>query len=176
MKFLTFKFIVIFIYVISSSIAYAIQEPNFNNLIVHKQPIKLKEISFKNSSKDIITLNDYKKFIVILNFWATWCAPCKEEMPSLNRLQSNKSFYNLKIFPINMGRESILRSQEFFDQLRIDNLEVYIDDTVKTANQFSLRGLPTTILINKKGEEFARILGAIDFDNEKFIEWLKNYD
>ena len=75
-----------------------------------------------------------------------------------------------------MGRESILRSQEFFDQLRIDNLEVYIDDTVKTVNQFSLRGLPTTILINKKGEEFARILGSIDFDNEKFIEWLKNYD
>ena len=55
-------------------------------------------------------------------------------------------------------------------------MEVYIDDTVKTANQFSLRGLPTTILINKKGEEFARILGAIDFDNKKFIEWLKNYD
>ena len=75
-----------------------------------------------------------------------------------------------------MGRESILRAQEFFDQLRIDNLEVYIDDTVKTVNQFSLRGLPTTILINKKGEEFARIFGAIDFDNEKFIEWLKNYD
>ena len=73
-------------------------------------------------------------------------------------------------------QESILRAQEFFDQLRIANLEVYIDDTVKTANQFSLRGLPTTILINKKGEEFARILGAIDFDNEKFIEWLKNYD
>ena len=113
---------------------------------------------------------------ILVEFWATWCAPCKEEMPSLNRLQSNKSFYNLKIFPINVGQESILRSQEFFDQLSIDNLEVYIDDTVKTANQFSLRGLPTTILINKKGEEFARILGAIDFDNEKFIEWLKNYD
>ena len=113
---------------------------------------------------------------ILVEFWATWCAPCKEEMPSLNRLQSNKSFYNLKIFPINMGRESILRSQEFFDQLRIDNLEVYIEDTVKTANQFSLRGLPTTILIYKKGEEFARILGAIDFDNKKFIEWLKNYD
>ena len=176
MKFLTFKFIVIFIYVISSSITYAIQEPNFKNLIVHKVPIKLEEISFKNSSKDFVTLNDYKNFIIILNFWATWCAPCKEEMPSLNRLQSNKSFYNLKILPINVGQESILRAQEFFDQLRIDNLEVYIDDTVKTANQFSLRGLPTTILINKKGEEFARILGAIDFDNEKFIEWLKNYD
>ena len=73
MKFLTFKFIVIFIYVISSSITYAIQEPNFKNLIVHKVPIKLEEISFKNSSKDFVTLNDYNNFIIFLNFWATWC-------------------------------------------------------------------------------------------------------
>jgi len=176
MKFLTLKFFVIFIYVISSSITYAIQQPNIKNLIVHKQPIKLEKISFKNSSEDLIMLSSYKNSIIILNFWATWCAPCREEMPSLNRLRLNKNFFNLKIFAINVGQESILRSKEFFDQHKIDKLEVYFDDTTKSANQFLLRGLPTTILINKKGEEFARILGAIDFDNEEFIKWLKKYD
>ena len=69
-----------------------------------------------------------------------------------------------------------VNSKKEIKSIQIDNLEVYIDDTVKIVNQFSLRGLPTTILINKNGDEFARILGAIDFDNEKFIEWLKNYD
>ena len=176
MKFLTFKFFVIFIYVISSSITYAIQQPNLKNLIIHKEPIKLDEISFKNLSEDLLMLNNYKNSIVILNFWATWCFPCREEMPSLNRLQVNKNFSNLKILPINVGQESILKSREFFHQLEIDNLEIFIADSVYIARKFSLRGLPTSVLINKKGEEFARIVGSIDFDDEKLIKWLKNYD
>ena len=176
MKFLTFKFFAIFIYVISSSTTYAIQQQDFKNLIIHKQPIKLDKISFKNSSEDLVILSDYKNSLVILNFWATWCLPCREEMPSLNRLQSNRIFSNLKIFPINVGQESLLKSKKFFDQFKIDNLQIYTQESVNIANQFSLRGLPTTIFINKKGEEFARVLGSIDFDNEKLIQWLKNYD
>ena len=58
----------------------------------------------------------------------------------------------------------------------IKNLKIYFDKDVELANKFLLRGLPTTIFINKKGEEFARVLGSIDFDNEKLIQWLKNYD
>ena len=176
MKFLTFKFFAIFIYVISSSTTYAIQQPDFKNLIIHKHPVKLDKISFKNSSEDLVILSDYKNSLVILIFWATWCLPCREEMPSLNRLQSNRIFSNLKIFPINVGQESLLKSKKFFDQFKIDNLQIYIQDSVNIANQFSLRGLPTTIFINKKGEEFARVLGSIDFDNKKLIQWLKNYD
>ena len=176
MKFLTFKFFAIFIYVISSSTTYAIQQPDFKNLIIHKHPVKLDKISFKNSSEDLVILSNYKNSVVILNFWATWCVPCREEMPSLNRLQSNEIFSNLKIFPINVGQESLLKSKKFFDQFQIDNLQIYIQDSVNIANQFSLRGLPTTIFINKKGEEFARVLGSIDFDNKKLIQWLKNYD
>jgi len=176
MKFLTFKLFVIFIYVISSSVTYAIQQPNLKNLIIHKEPIELDEISFKNSSGDLLTLNNYKKSIVVLNFWATWCLPCIKEMPSLNRLQVNKSFSNLKILPINIGRESLLKSQRFFNEFKIDNLEIYIEDDFNLASKFSLRGLPTSIFINKKGEEFARVLGSIDFDNEKLIQWLKTYD
>ena len=176
MKFLTFKLFVIFIYVISSSIAYAIQQPNLKNLIIHKEPIKLDEISFKNSSGDLLTLNNYKKSVVVLNFWATWCLPCVEEMPSLNRLQANKNFSNLKILPINIGRESLMKSQSFFNKFKIDNLEIYIEDDFSLARKFSLRGLPTSVFINKKGDEFARVLGSIDFENEELIQWLKSYD
>ena len=113
---------------------------------------------------------------MILNFWATWCAPCKEEMPSLDRLQSNSNFNNLKIFPINIDPEDITKSKFFFKELNIKNLEIYFDAPVTLAKKFSLRGVPTTILFNKEGHEFARILGFIDFNDEEFINWLKLYN
>ena len=97
-------------------------------------------------------------------------------MPSLNRLKTNINFKNLVILPINVGREDISKLKLFFDELNINNLEIFFDNTNNLANNFSLIGLPTTILINKHNEEFARILGPINFDDNKFIEWLKNFD
>ena len=176
MKLLTLKIYLIFIYLISSSTSYAIQQPKFKNLTVHKDPIKHKEIAFNNLYDEAINLENYKNFLVIINFWATWCAPCRKEMPSLNRLQSNPNFKNLKIFPINVGREEISKSKKFYNDLKIDNLKIFIDKKNILPNELSLIGLPTTILFNKEGEEFARILGPIDFENQKFIEWLKHFD
>ena len=70
----------------------------------------------------------------------------------------------------------ILKSKFFFEELQIKNLNLYFDNPVTLAKKLSLRGIPTTILINKEGLEFARIVGSIDFKNEKFIEWLKDYN
>ena len=176
MKLLTLKFIIIFIYLISSSSSYAIQQPNLKNLVIHKDPIKLEKINFKNINNEIINLSDFKNSLIIINFWATWCAPCIEEMPSLNKLQSNTDFKSLEIIPINIGRDSVEKSSDFYKKLKINNLELYFDESVELANKFLLRGLPTTIFVNKNGEEFARIIGYVDFDNKKIIEWLKEYD
>ena len=176
MKLLTFKFILIFIYLISSSSSYAIQQPDLKNLIVHKDPKKLEKINFININNETIDLNKFENSLVIINFWATWCAPCIEEMPSLDRLQANKDFNNLKIIPINVGRDNIEKSKSFYKKLKINNLEIYFDKNVELANKFLLRGLPTTIFINKKGEEFARIIGFVNFDDKKIIKWLQKYD
>ena len=97
-------------------------------------------------------------------------------MPSLNKLQSNTDFKSLEIIPINIGRDSVEKSSDFYKKLKINNLELYFDESVELANKFLLRGLPTTIFVNKNGEEFARIIGYVDFDNKKIIEWLKEYD
>ena len=97
-------------------------------------------------------------------------------MPSLDLLQSNKKMKNLIILPINVGKENVDKARKFFKDLKIKNLKIYYDDSVKLANNFSLIGLPTTILINKNGDEFARILGSIDFEDKDFIEWLSTYD
>jgi len=176
MKLLTLKFILIFIYLISSSPSYAIQQPNLKNLVVHKDPIKLEKINFINIDNETVNLNKFENSLIIINFWATWCAPCIEEMPSLNRLQVNPVFNNLQIIPINVGRDNIEKSKNFYKKLKINNLEIYFVKDVELANKFLLRGLPTTVFINKKGEEFARVIGFVDFDDKKIIKWLQKYD
>jgi thiol-disulfide isomerase/thioredoxin len=176
MKFLKFKFIIILLYLISSSGSYAIQDPKLKNLFIHKNQKKLENVNFKNIKNETVYLDSFKNSLVLLNFWATWCAPCRDEMPSLNALQKNKNFKNLKIIPINVGKENLEKSEKFYKELNIDNLEIYYDNDIQLAKQFLLRGLPTTIFINKEGKEFARVIGSINFEDEKLIKWLKKFD
>ena len=176
MKLLTLKFTIVFIYLISSSSSYAIQELNIKNLVIHKNPKKLEKINFKNINNETINLNSFGKSLIIINFWATWCAPCIEEMPSLNRLKTNPIFNNLEIIPINVGRDNIEKAKDFYKKLKIEDLKIYFDKDVELAKKFLLRGLPTTVFVNKQGEEFARVIGFVNFDDKDIIKWLKKYD
>ena len=170
------KLLIIFIYFLMTNFGYAIEKPNIKNLVLIKNLKTYKEVVFKDKNQKNVDLDDYKGKLIILNFWATWCAPCKEEMPSLDYLQSNSEFDNLKIFPINIGQEDPSKSELFFQELDIQNLDIYYDSTITLAKKFTLRGVPTSILFNKEGKEFARIIGSIDFNDEKFIKWLKLYN
>ena len=167
------RFLIIFIFLISNSVADETIE--IKNLVIYDKLKKYDAITFLNTKNDELNLDDYKGNLVLLNFWATWCAPCKEEMPSLDQLQSNGKLNNLKIFPINIGQENLKKSQKFFEDLSIKNLEVYFISSINLPKKLQLRGIPTTILINKDGLEFARIIGSIDFKDEKFIKWLSKY-
>ena len=168
------KYLIIFVFFISNSLASEI--PNIKNLVVNKDLKIYQNITFKDSKERIIKLSDYEGNLIMLNFWATWCAPCKEEMPSLDSLLLNPKLDNLKIFPINIGKDNIQKSEKFFKDLSIKNLDIYFDNQVTLAKDFSLRGVPTTILFNKEGKEFARIIGSIDFNDKKFIQWISNYN
>jgi thiol-disulfide isomerase/thioredoxin len=170
------KFLIIFFYLITTSLSYSIEKPDIKNIVIKKYPKSYKDVLFKDINDEDINLDDYKGKLLVLNFWATWCLPCKEEMPSLDRLQENKELNNLKIFPINIGQENIKKSKLFFKELDIKNLDIYYDPTISLAKKFALRGIPTTIIINKKGKEFARIIGSINFEDKKFVSWLKNFN
>ena len=170
------KLLIIFIYLITINLGHALEKPDLKNLVLIKNPKTYEDVTFMDINQKNVNLDDFRGKLVILNFWATWCAPCKEEMPSLDNLQSNTKLNNLKIFPINIGQEDVSKSKFFFRELNIKNLDIYIDAPITLAKKFSLRGVPTTILFNKKGKEFARVMGSIDFNDQKFINWLKIYN
>ena len=168
------RFLIIFAFLITNVSANDI--PSFKNIVIHKVPKTYDNVIFLDKNDKKININDFKGHLLILNFWATWCEPCKEEMPSLNNLQINPKLDRLKIFTINIGKENKEKVDKFFLDLNIQNFEPYFDPPITLAKKFSLRGVPTSILIDKNGKEFARIIGSIDFDNPELVNWLKNYN
>ena len=169
------KLIIVLTYVLSPTSAYSIDQPNLKNLVIHNTPKKLEKLEFKNVYDETIDISNFKNKLIILNFWATWCSPCREEMPSLDKLSVNEELDNLKIIPINIGRESVEDAQNFYKETNVKNLEIFYDQSLNLAKKLLLRGIPTTILINKNGEEFARIIGEVNFEDKKFVDWLKKY-
>ena len=168
------RFLIIFIFLTCNS--FASEVIDIKNLVINKNLKKYDDLTFLDAQNNIINLKDYRGNLILLNFWATWCAPCKDEMPSLDKLQNNKNLNNLKVFPINIGKEDIQKSQKFFDDLNIQNLEFYLDNPITLAKKLALRGIPTSVLFNKENKEFARIIGSIDFENKEFVEWLINFN
>ena len=168
------RFLIIFIFLLSNS--FANEGPGIKNLIINKELTKYDSLTFLSSKNEKLDLNDFQGNLIILNFWATWCGPCKEEMPSLDILQNHNKLDNLKIFPINVGKDSFEKAELFFKDLNVKNLNIYFDSPMTLAKKLSLRGIPTSIIFNKNGEEFARILGSINFQDKKFVDWLSSYN
>ena len=97
-------------------------------------------------------------------------------MPSLDRLYQNENFKNLLVFPINMENPNFERTRKFFLNLNIKKLQIFYDTELHFVKQLKLRGVPTTVFINKNGEEFARLIGSVNFLDKDFINWLLQYD
>ena len=168
------RFLIIFIFLITNVVAEEL--PGIKNIVIHKAPKTYDNVIFLDKKDQKININEFKGNLLILNFWATWCEPCKEEMPSLNNLQINTELDRLKIFTINIGKENIEKVNKFFLDLNIQNFEPYFDPPATLAKTFLLRGLPTSILINREGQEFARIIGSFNFEDKSFLNWIKKYN
>ena len=168
------RFLILFILLISNVLAN--EAPNIKNLIINNELKTYDNITFLDSNEKIIKLTDYKGNLVLLNFWSTWCLPCKKEMPSLDDLKTSPELNNIEIFPINIGKENLEKTNKFFLDLNVKNLNIYFDNPVTLAKALALRGVPTTVLFNKDGKEFARIIGSIDFGDKGFINWIKLYN
>ena len=133
----------------------------------------IKELKCKDFNLQDVDLTNKKGNIMIINFWASWCMPCRREMPSLEKLAQMHP--EIKVYAINMEKPNKLRAGDFFKSIGVTSLSIYFDPEFKLVKQFKMRGLPTSILINKSGKEFGRIVGEIDFNDKEFVKLLKKY-
>ena len=143
------------------------------NVVIHEKPVTIKEIKFKDSDLLDVDLTNKKGNIMIINFWATWCAPCKREMPSLEKLTFK--YPEIKVFAVNTEKPNKIRTRDFFRSVGVTTLNTYYDPHLSLVKTFKLRGLPTSILIDKDGKEFGRVIGEVDFASEEFLNLMKKY-
>ena len=171
------KFLIFFFcFSIFSSIAQTNEDVPLNNMAINETPRPVSSLIFQDFMGNKIDLKQYNGKLVVLNFWATWCAPCKKEMPSLDSLYQDSNFKNLEVLAVNMEKRNQLKTKKFFTDLKIKKLKIFFDKELNFVKEFKLRGMPTTILINKNGEEFARVIGEANFRDKKFLKWLLKYD
>jgi len=162
---------IILILLISKNLLAA--EEYSKNIVIHEKPLIIKELKFKDFNLQDVDLTNKKGNIMIINFWASWCLPCKREMPSLAKLA--EKYPDIKVYAINMEKPNKLKAGDFFKSIGITSLDIYFDPDYKLVKTFKMRGLPTSILIDKNGREFGRVIGEVDFNSEVFSKLLKKY-
>ena len=140
----------------------------------HKDPPLIKNLLVLTEDKIKLDLMKKEHHFILVNFWATWCAPCIDEMPSLDKLQSLFDVEHLKIISIATGRNSQKKITEFFNNNMLFNLENFIDPRGNLALQLGILGLPASILISPDGHELARLIGPINWIEPNVVKFFRN--
>lgn len=152
---------------------------NLKKMVFHKTPKIHKELSFINAAGESVGLDVFAGNYVVLNFWATWCVPCREEMPSLDALQKHFNGQPLKVVALSTDRGSADKPKKFLKELNITELAFFHDPKSQAARDTGLFGLPTTLLLDMQGREIGRLAGEAVWDAEEvkvFLEALISGD
>ena len=136
-------------------------------------PERLPEISFLDIKGQKLTLADFYGKIVLVNLWATWCAPCRHEMPSLDRLQGLLSSEDFTVLALSQDRKGIEVVIEFLEDTGVSHLGVYIDPTARSARKLGIIGLPTTLLLDRDGLIIGRLVGTAEWDSDDALRLVK---
>jgi thiol-disulfide isomerase/thioredoxin len=169
-------FITIFFILNTNSIhSQANINKTFTNIVIHQSPRDLPILEIENIKSQKIILEKLSSKVTLINFWATWCAPCKKELPLLDKLANSVDSKQLNIVLINLENKKYSDVKSFLDNLGIKNLTTYFDKNLKLTRSLGLRGVPVTLVVNSDKKEVARILGDIDFNNEEFVNWIKSF-
>lgn len=150
------------------------KKPEIVSEIVASEPKQLEEIAFLDKDGETRKLSDFSG-VRIINFWALWCFPCKQEMPGLSKLQQEYAGKGLKVVALANSSDGVKQIENFYKKNHINTLDIFIDGDNKNFKVFHLKGLPTSIIVNKNGEEVGHISGYNDWESKKtkaFIEKL----
>ena len=145
------------------------------SFVMHDVPRPLPEFGFENVEGQPMTLSDFEGTVVLLNVWATWCVPCREEMPTLDALQAELGSSEFKVVALSIDRAGADVVQDFYSEIGIRNLDLFIDPTMKTTTALGIPGLPTTLLIDRNGRELGRLVGPTEWATAEMIDFLKSH-
>ena len=129
----------------------------------HPEPREIANVRFVDGSGAARSLSDWKGKVA-LNLWATWCAPCRKEMPALDRLQKALGSDVFEVVPLNLDRGGVETAKKFLDQIKNEALKLYADPSTRASTELNAVGMPTTILIDRDGRELGRIVGPAEWD------------
>jgi thiol-disulfide isomerase/thioredoxin len=127
--------------------------------LVHPEPKPLPDVAFADGAGKPLKLSDWKGRVVLINLWATWCAPCRKEMPDLAKLQTELGSGEFEVVAISVDRKGAEASSAFLTETGADALKLYVEPTTRIVGELQSAGLPATILVDRQGREVGRLLG-----------------
>ncbi len=144
----------------------ALRSGDMMKLTIHSAPISASDDTFTAETGEELSISDFSGQIVLMNFWATWCAPCREEMPSLSALQSELGGADFAVVTIATGPNPAPAMARFMDEEGIDNLPLHTDLRQQFARSMGVMGLPVTVILDRNGQEIARLQGDADWASD----------
>ncbi|GAA6155511.1 MAG: TlpA disulfide reductase family protein [Alphaproteobacteria bacterium] len=135
------------------------------NFVAAREPLPLEAIEFVDGDGNPLTLADFTGRVVLLNLWATWCAPCREEMPALDALQAEAGSDDFLVLALSLDRGGIEKPKDFLEEIEIKHLALYHDKTGRMGTRLGAFGLPTTLLIGRDGKSLGRLVGPAHWDD-----------
>lgn len=150
---------------------------HMKTFIPAEQPVQVADLAFNDADGTARTIADYKDKVVLLNLWATWCVPCRKEMPALDRLQQKLGSDDFTVLAVNIDRRKVERAKAFMETNNIGNLGFNTDPTTKIFETLKMRGraigMPTTMLINGDGCEIGTLHGAAEWDSDDAVRLIE---
>jgi thiol-disulfide isomerase/thioredoxin len=144
-------------------------------LTAHASPRAIANVDFEDGQGRKRTLADFRGKVVLLNIWATWCGPCRKEMPTLDRLQQRLGGPGFEVVALSIDRGGQAAVKSFFDEIDVKALAIYVDPTTDAQAKLDIIGVPTTLLLNREGREVARYVGPAEWDRPEVIEFVERY-
>ncbi|SFC92355.1 TlpA family protein disulfide reductase [Tropicimonas isoalkanivorans] len=147
----------------------ALRDGDMKKLAFHADPKDVPDIEIVDADEAAVRLSDMAGRWLVVNFWATWCAPCREEMPTLSNLQAHYDGKPVDVVTIATGRNPPTSIRRFFEEIEVENLPLYRDPNQALARGMGILGLPVTVIIDPEGREIARLMGDADWDSDSAI-------
>ena len=142
---------------------------------LHDKPREMLSPPFVDGQGRDLTLADFRGRVVLLNLWATWCVPCREEMPTLDALQAELGGDDFEVVALSIDRAGSQIVRRFYDEIGVTNLNMYVDQTMLSMTALRTVGLPTTILIDAQGRELGRLVGPAEWDDPEMVSFLRSF-